>query len=441
MIENFFEESFTPEWVKVNITNKTHELVIFREIIPWDLMIDFLKVYYKDNQGAIGKSLRTMVALLIISRLRELSDRVVVEQVKENRYIQYFCNVEDKNISTFIHPSSLCIFRKRLGEEGIAIIERYIFEKLRDADIISGDDALIDSSVLESNIIYPHDVRLIFKAFGKMRFFAEKHNIVLWWDDESIKKLWRAFNLNKQKDRIECLSVFNEIFVPALKIFQEKVESLEELDKAKEKACILLNMLNTLKEQTIQKINEEQHIKDRLVSLDDPDARPIIKGKSHPSCEFGTTQEFAFNRQGFLITHENFIGKPNDTKLYPDTIDLYIERMRKTPETVVTDLGYRSKENIQTNTPEDVENLFMGRSSDVVEEKRDFCQKARAATEGFIAVAKNLRGFRRSMYHGLKGHRIWSLLCQTAWNLKKFFQLYSADEIEEDCLIKLGILT
>ena len=71
----------------------------------------------------------------------------------------------------------------------------------------------------------------------------------------------------------------------------------------------------------------------------------------------------------------------------------------------------------------------------------DFCQKARAATEGFIAVAKNLRGFRKSMYHELKGHRIWSLLCQAAWNLKKFFQLYSADEIEEDCLIKLGILT
>ncbi|MCP4352982.1 MAG: hypothetical protein GY795_46625, partial [Desulfobacterales bacterium] len=58
------------------------------------------------------------------------------------------------------------------------------------------------------------------------------------------------------------------------------------------------------------------------------------------------------------------------------------------------------------------------RTADVAEEKRDYCRSARSATEGFIAAAKNLRGFGRSLYHELKGHRVWSLLCQTAYNLK-----------------------
>ncbi|MDM8525803.1 hypothetical protein QUF80_20720, partial [Desulfococcaceae bacterium HSG8] len=109
------------------------------------------------------------------------------------------------------------------------------------------------------------------------------------------------------------------------------------------------------------------------------------------------------------------------------------------PETVVTDLGFRSSANLGKNTPEEVRHVFMGRSSDVAEEKRDHCRKARSATEGFIAVAKNLRGFGRSLWHGLGGHRMWSLICQTAYNLRKFLQLWNEDEIGEESLRKLGL--
>ncbi len=149
--------------------------------------------------------------------------------------------------------------------------------------------------------------------------------------------------------------------------------------------------------------------------------------------------QISFDRQGFIITVENHIGKPDDKKLYPGTLRLYIKRMKRCPDTAVTDLGYRSRANLNNRPSKKIRHVFMGRSTDVAEEKRDFCRKARSATEGFIAVAKNIRGFGRSLYHGLKGHRIWSLLCQTACNLKKFLQLQFADEIKEESLIKLGL--
>jgi len=34
---------------------------------------------------------------------------------------------------------------------------------------------------------------------------------------------------------------------------------------------------------------------------------------------------------------------------------------------------------------------------------------------------------------------MWSLLCQTAYNLKKFLQLWFADKTEDESLIKLGL--
>ncbi|MCI5165001.1 MAG: hypothetical protein D3903_02660 [Candidatus Electrothrix sp. GM3_4] len=179
------------------------------------------------------------------------------------------------------------------------------------------------------------------------------------------------------------------------------------------------------------------HIKNRIVSLDEPDARPIKKGKSYPKCEFGTTLQMTFNREKFLITVENFIGKPNDTKLSPETFELFIKRMRQRPKTVVGDLGFRSQANFKV--AKKIDNVFLGRSEDVDETKREFCKKARSATEGFIAVAKNLRGFGRSLYRGLVGDRVWSLLCQVSYNLKKFLQLWREEKILEKSLIKLGL--
>jgi IS5 family transposase len=220
------------------------------------------------------------------------------------------------------------------------------------------------------------------------------------------------------------------------------MESLEAKNEVpeyrKEKAQELLALLTLLGHQTQQKLAGEQHIDNRIVSLDEVDARPIKKGKTFPSCEFGTTLQMSFNRQGFMITTDNLIGNPSDKTLYGDTLQLFQKRMSKDPDTVVTDLGFRSRDN-RKNTPETISNVFLGRSDDVDEDQRDFCCKARSATEGFIAVAKNLRGFGRSLYRRLHGDRIWTLLCQTAYNLRKFLQLYRDKELQDNSLAVLGL--
>jgi len=443
MIESSFEEAFSKKWVETQITDSTNELVILRQVIPWQAIITQLTQFYDDNSGRSGKSLRVVVALLILTRLRSLSDRLVVARVKENRYMQYFCNVPDAELATFVNSSVLCRFRQRLGEKGIAIIETEVFEFLRQSGIIKVDTLMMDSTALSSNIIYPNDVMLIYKAFGKMKIFASHHELSLWWDHPHIKKRWRAFNRAKKGERAAYLTEFHALFVPALETFRTHVRTLleTEVPESQErnlKVQELLALLTLLSDQTQQKLAGEQHIDNRIVSLDEVDARPIKKGKTFPSCEFGTTLQMSFNRQGFMITTENLIGNPNDKTLYGDTLRLFQKRMGNDPDTVVTDLGFRSRDN-RKNTPETISNVFLGRNDDVDEGQRDFCCKARSATEGFIAVAKNLRGFGRSLYRRLHGDKIWTLLCQTAYNLKKFLLLYRDEELENNSLEFLGL--
>jgi transposase, IS5 family len=420
MIAHTFQDAFSAEWIKANLNNPTNELVLLRRLIPWQPIIDRLTPFYDPNKGRNGQSLRLTVAVSLVARLRQLSDEKIIEQIKENRYMQYFCNVPDQGLQTFMNPSTLCRFRKRLGTQGIAIIEEGVFDHLKCAHAIEADMMLQDSTVLESPIIYPTDVRLLYKAFDKMALIAKQARIEPWWDQSQIKKLWRAYHLDKSKP-LAYLCAFDLLFEPALETFATHQRALPE-GPLKTQTHELLEALLILDEQTQLKLEGETHIPHRLVSLDDLDARPIQKGKRHPKTEFGTMLQFSFNRQGFMITAENFIGKPDDRTLYGPTFEQFLKRMSAYPGGAVTDLGFRNAKNLKLHA-EDLDFVFMGNSSDVDEPHQQEALKARSATEGFIAVAKTWRGFGRSLYRGLQGATLWTLLNQWAYNLKKVLQL------------------
>lgn len=436
MIAQTFEDVFSPEWRRTHLANPTHDLLILRHIIPWQSIIERLVPLYHPHKGRTGHALRLLVATAILARLRHLSDRKVIEAIQENRYMQYFCNVPDERLRTFLHPSTLCRFRHRLGTEGTLIIEDQVFHHLKRSAVIDTNMMLMDTTVLESPIIYPTDVRLLYKAFGKMAALAREGQIALWWEQAHVKQRWRAYNLH-QKERLAYLREFYALFVPACERFAAHLEQLPPTP-LRQRWHRLLEVLRLLDEQTQQKLAGQRHIDQRLVSLDDLDARPIKKGKSHPKTEFGTTLQMTFNRQGFLITTDNFIGHPNDTTLYGATLQRFRERMQAYPGAAVTDLGFRSATNLKLHAPP-IDHVFMGRSGDVDEAHQEACRKARAATEGFIAVAKHLRGFARSLYRGLPGAIVWTRLSQCAYNLTKFLQLYRAEALEESTLIKLRL--
>ena len=436
MIAQTFQDAFSPQWLKTHLPDSTNDLITLRHIIPWQAIIDRLVPFYDAQKGRTGHSLRTMVAVSLMARLRQFSDRQVIQEIKENRYIQFFCNVPDAILKTCMHPTTLSTFRKRLGTQGIAIIEEAVFNHLKGAHAIEPDMMLQDSTVLASPIIYPTDVRLLFKAFDKMARFAKHAQLEPWWDQARIKKLWRAHNLDGSKPLAYLCALHMEL-EPALATFARRHDELPK-GGLKTRTQPLLDALLILDEQTQLKLEGETHIPNRLVSLDDLDARPIQKGKRHPKTEFGTMLQLSFNRQGFMITAENFIGKPDDKQLYAPTLERFRKRMAASPSGAVTDLGYRSSKNLKLSH-EELDYVMMGDSSDVDEAHREAALKARSATEGFIAVAKNLRGFGQSLYRGLQGATMWTLLNQCAYNLKKFLQLHHQELLSEETRMALRL--
>ena len=102
MIARSFQEVHSQEWIERYIVDPTNELVVLRRVIPWEKMVKRLARFYDSKRGAMGKDLRMMIALMLLMRLRDLSDREVIKAIRENRYLQYFCNIADGELFQFV---------------------------------------------------------------------------------------------------------------------------------------------------------------------------------------------------------------------------------------------------------------------------------------------------------------------------------------------------
>ena len=78
----------------------------------------------------------------------------------------------------------------------------------------------------------------------------------------------------------------------------------------------------------------------RIVSLHDPDARPIVKGRLGRPVEFGYLAQVVDNRDGIVLDHGVHIGNPPDAPLLAPAIERIKARFGRAPRAVAADRGY-----------------------------------------------------------------------------------------------------
>jgi transposase, IS5 family len=78
----------------------------------------------------------------------------------------------------------------------------------------------------------------------------------------------------------------------------------------------------------------------RRVSLHDPDARPIAKGRLGKPVEFGYKAQVADNDGGVVLDHTVELGNPADASQLKPAVERVIKRTGRQPRTVTADRGY-----------------------------------------------------------------------------------------------------
>jgi len=108
-----FEDFFLPFGGKLSGDNRWIKL---GELIPWDELEDDYAAQFCKGFGAPAKPFRMALGALIIKTRLGLTDEELVEQIKENPYLQFFIGLEAFQYSAPFDPSMMVYFRKRLPE-------------------------------------------------------------------------------------------------------------------------------------------------------------------------------------------------------------------------------------------------------------------------------------------------------------------------------------
>jgi IS5 family transposase len=156
-------------------------------------------------------------------------------------------------------------------------------------------------------------------------------------------------------------------------------------------------------------------IKDRIVSLHDPDARPIRKGKLGKPNEFGFVSQLAEmtentkpGARGLILPASTEIGNPAEDTLLPGTV-AELTRLGITMREVALDGGFNTG---PTNTAlEDLQptNVFIaGRQEPGSKPTQRRLRRYRTGAEGRISHLKRRYGLDRSRLKGDEGRHIWT---------------------------------
>ena len=179
--------------------------------------------------------------------------------------------------------------------------------------------------------------------------------------------------------------------------------------------------------QTDQRLAGNRVIPDRLVSLSDPDARPIRKGKPRTPTQFGYSLLLAEDERGFIADHQLQRGNPPDAPQLVPAVGRVIAVTGRPPATVVADRGFGTAANDQAVEALGVKRVGLqrtgtpGRARLAVERTRRFrrLRNWRVGIEARISHLKRSFGLRRTRLRRLGGARTWVGLGIFAYNLQR----------------------
>jgi len=169
----------------------------------------------------------------------------------------------------------------------------------------------------------------------------------------------------------------------------------------------------------------------RRVSLHEPDARPIAKGRLGKPVEFGHKAQVVDNDDGIVVDHTVELGNPADAPRLAPAIERVINRTDRTPRTVTADRGYGEKSVEDALHELGVRTVVIprkgrpGKARQAQEHRRAFRRtvKWRTGSEGRISTLKRAYGWDRTRIDSTEGARIWTGHAILAHNLVKISAL------------------
>jgi IS5 family transposase len=401
------------------------------------------------GRGRPTIAMETYVRLMIVKHRSGWGYETLMREVSDSIHLRRFCRIG--MTERVPDESTVRKLTRRLGAEVVHEITRELISKARREKRFRPRAARIDSTVVEADVKYPTDsgladagVRALAREGRKLAArIGEKRTAVR---DRSramgrkLRALTRSIRRRSGEAKAEVLKLTGEtgtLLKQSIKEARKLAATARRRARgrgartklaAAQKLEELADRCEKVTDQITKRVNGET-ITDRLVSLWDPDARPIRKGKLGKPNEFGYVDQLCEitantkpGARGFILPPKSEIGNPAEDTLLTDTAH-ELRNLDITLKEIMVDGAFTTT---ATNTTlEDLTDTvhIAGRQEEGSRRTRRRRRRYRTGMEGRISHLKRGYGLRRSRLKGDEGHQIWDGWATLTYNANTYTTL------------------
>lgn len=415
------------------------------------------RAHFDPSFGRPSVPIETYLRLMFLKSRYRLGYETLCAEVTDSISWQRFCRI---GVGGRVpHPTTLMKITTRCGSGTVEALNEVLITRANEARLVKTNRVRADTTVVEADVKYPTDSGLLTKAVGKAARLIERiqatgtasRTAVV--DNTAAARsyahsigVWLRRRSGEAKDEVVAITgriadLATETMADAARVVRNARRHLTANPGMgyRGRVAAMIDQLDTLIEraervvaQTRQRIAGDTPAgATRLVSLHDPDARPIRKGRLGKPVEFGYKAQVVDNEDGIILDHNVEIGNPPDAPQLVPAIKRVSGRCGKPPEAVTADRGYGKSAVDQELEKLGVKQVAIPRPGTPSEKRRaeqdqaDFRELVRWRTgaEGRISALKRQHGWSRTRLDSIEGARIWCGHGVLAHNLTKIARL------------------
>jgi transposase, IS5 family len=388
-------------------------------------------------------AMETYIRLMVLKQRYRWGYRSLVAEVSDSIHLRRFCRI---SLSERVpDESTVRKLTRRIGADTVNELTRVLIVQATRSKRFRARAVRIDSTVIEADVKYPtdsdlaaHGVRALAREGRKLAALVKERKRRVRDRSRAMGRTLRAVTRTIRRRSGEAKAEVLRLTEQTGKLLEKSVRETRRLAviarrrargrgaKAKLKAAARMEELADRCEKVARQIKQRvagEPIKDRLVSLADPDARPIRKGKLGKPNEFGyvtqlaeVTENTKRGARGLIVPSATAIGNPSEDTLLPHTV-AELKRLGISPREVALDGGFNvgpTREALEDLAPERA--FISGRQQPGSKRTQRRMQRYRTGAEGRISHLKRRYGMDRSRLKGDEGQQIWTGWAILAYN-------------------------
>jgi IS5 family transposase len=401
------------------------------------------------SDGRPTIAMETYVRLMVLKARYRWGYRSLVAEVSDSIHLRRFCRISlGERVPD---ESTVRKLTRRIGAETVNELTRSLIETALREKRFRPRAVRVDSTVIEADVRYPtdadlasHGVRVLAREGRKLAAVMREKKARVRDRSRSVGRKLRALTRTVRRRTGEAKAEVLALTEQTGELLQRSITEARKLAAlarrralgrgavTKRRAAAQLEELADRCEKVAIQIKQRvagEPIIDRLVSISDPDARPIRKGKLGKPNEFGyvsqiceVTEHTRRGARGLIVPASTRLGNPAEDSLLPDTIG-ELTRLGIRPREIALDGGFNLGPTHQALddhglTPERV--FIAGRQQPGSRRTQRRLARYRTGAEGRISHLKRGYGMNRSRLKGDEGRQIW-----TGWSILT----YNADTL------------